>query len=296
MAKLSGSMDAVALQHKRQTAFRETEGGGVPSVIGAPASIDAWRHLRMYEPLTPLVQPGTSWLTIGDSGADAHWLQARGAGSVVASSITDLHLRELQERDHLAGLKVAAVNAEQIAFDDASFDFVLCKEAFHHFARPMVGFYEMLRVARLGAVLLAEPNGDGKRRPLDIVKRGIKYVLRKGSDLANDKFESSGNFIYGPSLFEIWKAATALQYRHLYYLRLNDFFHGKLARRPRSDRLAWQITRLGISAQDMAAHLGLMSWGSTTIILFKDAPPEAQAKALVKAGFRAWEVPQNPYL
>ena len=42
---------------------------------------------------------------------------------------------------------------------DNSVDFVQCKESFHHFPRPMVSFYEMMRVARYG-VLCASPSAS----------------------------------------------------------------------------------------------------------------------------------------
>lgn len=288
--------DRVALQHLRQRASHEGEGDKVPSVIAMPESIDAWRHLRMYEPLVPLAEKDSSWLTIGDSGADAHWLQSRGATQILASSIADRQLRRLQDLGHLRNVSITALNAESIALDDEAYDFVLCKEAFHHFARPMVGLYEMLRVARQGVILLAEPNGNDRKRPLDIVKSWIKRFLRRGTELANDRFESSGNFIYGPALHEVWKAAAALQYRHLYFLYLNDFFHAETAARPMSDGRARRITRFAIGVQDLAAQLRLMSWGSVTILLLKQEPTTEQAERLAKAGFRPCDVPRNPYI
>lgn len=291
-----GLSDQVALQYLRQSTSHESEADKVPSVIAMPESIDAWRHLRMYEPLAPLITDTGSWLTIGDSGGDAHWLRSRGVSHILASSIVDRQLCRLRELGHLPDISIAALNAEDIALEDESYDFVLCKEAFHHFARPMIGLYEMLRVARLGVVLLAEPNGNGRERPLDIVKTWIKRFLRRGTELANDRFESSGNFIYGPSMHEVWKAAAALQYRHLYFLYLNDFFHAVTAACPMSDRRARRITQFAIGVQNLAARIGLMSWGSVTILLLKQEPTKEQAEGLAQAGFRLCEVPRNPYI
>jgi len=48
-------------------------------------------------------------------------------------------------------------NAECITHPSASFDLVYCKEGLHHLARPVLGLYEMMRVARK-AVIFIEPN------------------------------------------------------------------------------------------------------------------------------------------
>lgn len=45
-------------------------------------------------------------------------------------------------------------NLESLSFNNESFDFVLCKESFHHLPRPYIGLYEMLRVSKIGVVLL----------------------------------------------------------------------------------------------------------------------------------------------
>ncbi|WP_158308790.1 methyltransferase domain-containing protein [Desulfocurvibacter africanus] len=66
-------------------------------------------------------------------------------------------------------------NAEKLSFANGSYDYLLCKEAFHHFPRPMIALYEMLRVARKGIVLI-EPNDNGA-----------------------DGFEECGNYVYSLS-------------------------------------------------------------------------------------------------
>lgn len=48
-------------------------------------------------------------------------------------------------------------NAEKLSSPNETLDFVLCKESYHHFTRPMLALYEMLRVATK-AVVLIEPN------------------------------------------------------------------------------------------------------------------------------------------
>ena len=41
-------------------------------------------------------------------------------------------------------------NGEAVTHDSQSFDLVFCKEGLHHLARPLLGLYEKLRIARCG--------------------------------------------------------------------------------------------------------------------------------------------------
>ena len=66
---------------------------------------------------------------------------------MLATSLTDSNLRIAQERGYID--KFQAENAERLSLTDDSFDFILCKESYHHFPRPAIAFYEMVRVARV---------------------------------------------------------------------------------------------------------------------------------------------------
>lgn len=286
----------ISAAHERQRAAHRTESEVVPSLIGQPETIDAWRHRRMYEGLTSLVDASQSWLTIGDSGADAFWLSSQGVENITASSITDHQLRNLQARGALDGVEIREINAEQIDLPNDAVDFTMCKEAFHHFARPMVGLYEMLRVSRRGVVLLAEPLDDGRKRPLDSAKTLIKRTLRRNTAMANDMFETAGNYIYGVSLREMHKAAIALQLADLRYLPLNDFFHQKVSRNMIDHTTSRLVTKTAIKMQDVLTRTGLMSWGSLTVILLKQPLEEPTSEGLNKAGFKTCSIPQNPYI
>ena len=122
-------------------------------------TIDAWRHKRMYDSVLPLISayPLSKWLTIGDGryGTDANYLLRNNVQNVLATSINNTLLKKSKEEGFITEYKVE--NAESLSFDDNSFDFVFCKESYHHFPRPMIAFYEMLRVAGT-AVIIIEPN------------------------------------------------------------------------------------------------------------------------------------------
>src|SRR5260370_34156197 len=106
--------------------------------------------------------PEGEWLTIGDGEADGWMLRSLGASRVTASSISDARLKQLKQSGHLTGIDLRALNAEAIDLPDGSIDFILCKEAFHHFPHAPLAFYEFLRVARRG-ILAVEANATGRR-------------------------------------------------------------------------------------------------------------------------------------
>ena len=105
--------------------------------------------------LAPLFAEKNSWLTIGDNdGFEAIFL-AKKNQTAHASDISDSLLQETEKEGLISAY--SKQNVEHIQFTDSSFDYVLCKESVHHFPRPVLGLYEMLRVSKKGIVLVAEP-------------------------------------------------------------------------------------------------------------------------------------------
>ncbi len=151
------------------------------------AYVSAHMHERTIRRLLPLLNhfPGAEWLTVGDDswGRDAYFLRKNGA-TALASGLS----RELADIAIHAGhtSEFAVENAEALSSPNESFDFVLCKHAFHHFPRPFVAFHEMLRVARKGIVLI-EPAESGANH-----------------------YEPAGNYLYRVCVREIEKAARGV--------------------------------------------------------------------------------------
>ena len=271
----------------------EREQIGLPSCYAAPDSIDAWRHRRMLETLLPLLEsyPKATWLTLGDGyyGSEAHFLQNHGADAT-ASSITDANLRSAQERGYVA--KYRAENAEALTLADGSFEFVMCKESYHHFPRPAIAFYEMWRVARTGVVLI-EPTED-PRRALDSFKYLVKQVLRGDS---TDQFEVSGNFLYRVSIREIEKMATALNGAWVAVRRYNDFYYAKAAADKYGTATVGNlITKFGLFVQDALCRMRLLNSGLATMMVFKHDIDPALRRKLSQRGFAMIKLPKNPYL
>src|SRR5262249_19841688 len=135
-----------------------------------------WRHSRMYECADILkIHPDASWLTIGDGrfGLDSIRLRKKGFSNVFPTDISEHLLKISKERGHIDQYGVE--NAERLTLADRTYDYVLCKESFHHFPRPYVALYEMLRVA-VRAVFLIEPNDSSIER-LPRSKAALRSLL-----------------------------------------------------------------------------------------------------------------------
>jgi SAM-dependent methyltransferase len=162
-------------------------------------TIDFWRHRRMMEVIFDVMSPEytkANWLTVGDGryGLDAIRMMRRGFSDVTA---TDLQ-SGLLKISHDAGLlpKYSKQNAERLTYEDNSYDLALCKDAFHHFPRPYLALYELLRVCR-EAVVIIEPQDPYIDAP------AINGPRRPG-------YEADGNFVYQTSRREFEKVALGL--------------------------------------------------------------------------------------
>jgi SAM-dependent methyltransferase len=240
----------------------------------------------------PIVKefPDSKWITVGDGrfGSDAFFLQGHGI-DVIATSISSHTLEIAHSRGFIR--KYAAENAENFHRPDNSVDFVLCKESLHHFPRPAVGFYEMLRIARKGIVLI-EPI-EGSPKLLAAFKSLVKRVLRDG---ASDQFEDTGNFLYRISIREAAKMLTALGHPCLAWKGINDFWYAPFgAAEFGSSSLGAIGTRLGIGIQDLFARLKLLNYGLAAVICLKQLPSMSLASRLKQHGFIVEALPENPY-
>jgi len=156
-----------------------------------------WRYERFFEPVFKCLShtKNNKWLTVGDPfGSDAFQMNREGFKDVLPTNIGEHLLKESKQRGLIQNYQVE--NAESLSFDDNSFDYILCKEAYHHFPRPMIALYEMLRVAKK-AVVLIEPQDPYIDHPAHIERMPIGY-------------EKSGNYVYTLSRRELEKVALGL--------------------------------------------------------------------------------------
>lgn len=258
-------------------------------------TVDAWQHERMLRFLSPLIatHPDANWLTIGDAGADA-WILRKyvGAKHCTASSISDARLKKIKDLGYLDGINVLALNAEHLDLPDSSFDFLLCTQAYHHFRRPALAFYEFMRVARVGFVMI-EP-AESAARPLDAIRTLAKILLRKRPPIY-DLFEPVGNYIYRLSERDIFRMLAAVQLPWFGIATFNSFNHPRLATQRRDSPLARLILHIGVGVQDILSLCHAMSPGLFVVFVPTSPAADSAQDALRAAHFRIVTIPKNPY-
>ena len=263
-------------------------------------TLDYWRHLRMRKPVNAIIaaDPQASWLTIGDGryGTDAHYLISAGANKVHCSDISDTLLKIGHELGFIQ--EYSAQNAEFLSFPDNAFDYVYCKEAFHHFPRPFVALSEMFRVAKK-AVILCEPRDQMiDRAPLSVVARFLKALLGRGPDQYG--FEEVGNFVYSPSEREFEKFLLGMHHDCIAYHGCNDAYIPGVELIPiepvtAADKKVTNKIKTKIAIFDWMVKMGLMKTQLLTAALFKEAPSAPLKVALERAGWQIKNLPKNPY-
>jgi SAM-dependent methyltransferase len=262
-------------------------------------TVDAWRHQRMYAVLDPILNadPAADWLTLGDGrfGNDARYILDHG-GKAVASDLSDVLLKEAQSLGFIPEYR--AENAEALSLADGAVDYVLCKEAFHHFPRPMVALYEMLRVVRK-AVVLIEPNDEYSGGGLvQAFGRTVRECLLRllGRNSAKHGFEPVGNYVYCLSRRELEKALLALGCRLAAFRGLNDSYTPGVEDEPlAANGPLGRRTRRIIRIKDLLGKVGLWNHGVLAAVLFKTTPPQAVLDGLAWAGYEIVRLPENPY-
>jgi len=266
----------------------------------------AWRHDRMRATISPLLKnyPGSQWVTVGDGiGSDAHFLQKAGANAV-ATDIADTVLKKAHEAGFIKDFRKE--NAEALSFRDSQFDFVLCKEAYHHFPRPMVALYEMIRVSRNGVVLI-EPDDkavvDGFRA-LSLLQLPINLLLnffkRKPASRFRyyfDNYEDVGNYAYSISEREMEKVALGLNLEMIAFKGINDYYitsdEGAI-----KDGNAGKLKKIKarIRNNDILCALGLIHYKILVAILFKIKPSDEGVRDLRDNGFKVMLLSRNPFI
>jgi SAM-dependent methyltransferase len=178
-----------------------------------PEHPDTKRHYEMLsssDGLLDHLQP-LSILSVGDNLArDAGYFKRKFPNSKCIAS--DLYAEGIQDAvTHGWVDAVISADVEALPFGNAEIDCVIAKEAFHHWPRPMLGLYEMLRVAKK-AILLIEPYD---------VMHGTASPFIGGNTFCDD-YESVGNYKYQISLREITKSAWSLYYPAVAAVGFND--------------------------------------------------------------------------
>ncbi len=251
--------------------------------------------------LSPFFDTSKTWLTIGDySGLEANYLLQRNQ-NVVASDLSDAILKEAKSEGLIK--EYSKQNVEKLTYNDKSFDYVVCKEAFHHFPRAYLGLYEMIRVCKTAAILVTEP--------IDILSKMSMLVLAKNvCDKINPLFinklwknrfswETVGNYVFKISEREIEKIAMGIGLPYIAFKRYDNFkSHEKIEGMfdvPINQKLYRKI-KLKLAIRSFISSLGIIPHGSLCCIIFKEQPGEKVLRDMIDRGFITIPLPKNPYL
>ncbi len=251
--------------------------------------------------LAPFFDPNKTWLTVGDySGLEANYLLQR-SQNVVASDLSDAMLKEAKSDGLIK--EFSKQNVERLTYNDNSFDYVVCKEAFHHFPRAYLGLYEMIRVSKTATVLVTEP--------IDILsKMSLLVIIKNICDRINPLFinkiwrnrfswETVGNYVFKISEREIEKIAMGMGLPCIAFKRYDHFkshtqIDGMLDV-PINQKLYRKI-KLKLAMRNFISSLGIIPHGSLCCIIFKQQPSEKVIMGMKDRGFITIPLPKNPYL
>ncbi|MDR1104363.1 MAG: class I SAM-dependent methyltransferase [Endomicrobium sp.] len=240
-----------------------------------------------FKKLFPILNPNDTWFTVGDSyGTDAMWLSSH-CKEVTATDILKDMIELAQQKGYIKSF--SAQNTEKMTFEDDSFDFACCRDTFHHFPRPYLAVYEMLRCAKKG-VVIDEPVDPYIRMPFLMFICNIldtKKNPKRSSMFWKNRFsfEIVGNYVYKISQREFEKMAMgialpAIAFYKFNHMRTENSFKGKVK---------YFFTTI-LSA------LGIIPYVRTITILFRELPDNDTKEALRKQGYYYYELPKNPYL
>lgn len=267
-------------------------------------TVGYWRFSRTFQPLIPLINndPKARWLTVGDGrfGLDAIELKHISPSlHVLPTDISPALLKYSKNQGWIDDFSVE--NAESLSFENDSFDYVLCRESYHHFPRPAIALYEMLRVARK-AVILVEPN-DHAHPPFfvmlfNLFRNTIKKAIKRPIyPLDRWAYEESGNYIYSLSKRELEKIALGLNLPAVATKHYNDYYEAGTEFEPLNAKSPLcKKVKNKIAIADLKCRLGISHFSNIIGIIFKEMPEKGLADQLKKAGLLVNQLSRNPYI
>lgn len=269
-------------KHRKKVAMSWFESG----------TLDKWRHERMLKKILPFIDNDSEWLTIGDGrfGTEANFIISHG-GKAHASDISDKLLKIGHEEGFIKDF--SQQNAEDLNFENNSFDYVLIKESFHHFTRPWIALHEAFRVCKKGVILI-EPNDEN-----NFFQKLLKKIIGRNS--GKYTFEEVGNFVYRLNNDELEKFILGMHYRYIGFSKLNDHYEEgvefiRLNSKNNKEISSIRKLKIKIKIKDFLARIKLLPYNLTVSVIFKSKPSLDLKNSLIKEGFLMKELPSNPYL
>ena len=276
-------------------------------------SADFWRHRRAYEPALLLSENlHLSWLTVGDGrwGLDSIRIRDFGFTNVHPTDISESLLKLAQEKGLIGGYSIQ--NAEQLTFNSQSFDYAFCKESLHHFPRPYVALYELLRVSRKG-VFIIEPNDSWNAfqstagtliQLLQIARTHVRNSLRYLTQIqpqihfSPPGWEVSGNYQFAVSRRELEKIALGLNLPQIVFKGLNDHYVEGCEFEPADSGKSSIFREIvnQIKSQDDQCKKGRRDFSLLMAGILTEPLDSKERLAFENAGWTVKDLPRNPYL
>lgn len=214
-------------------------------------------------------------LSIGDSRArDAAYAKYQLGCYAIASDLNSSEISKAVSDGFVDD--VADVDVERIPYTDSAFDLVIAKETFHHWPRPFLGLYEILRVSRKAIVLI---------EPYDCISGAPKPYIDENS--YHDSYEEVGNYKYQISLREVIKASWALGLPCVAAKGFNDPYS------PNRDFMSWKQEK---SILDLKGESGERQFNLMAIVVFLDPDTAKQSYSLNSDKGRYYWRPTNPFV
>ena len=263
-------------------------------------TIDNWRHNRMYSFLKKIVDFDKNFkcLTVGDGrfGSDAIKLIEYGANDVLCTDLDDSLISYSAEKNYIN--KYKKENAENLSFSDNKFDFVLCKEAYHHFPRPMLALTEMFRVAKIGVILI-EPRDYYIDRSLFHFANIIGNFFKNRYE--GHFFEEVGNYVYTTSERELEKFMLGMHQNTIAFSGINDHYNPKISSYQIDDldlymRLKFLCFKTIIAVKNAMNILNIRKSNLLRTIMFKNNVDRDLQFIVKKTGFKLKKLPKNPFI
>jgi len=239
-----------------------------------PLNDDTKRHLSLLSTALPLLQSirPKNILTIGDNrGRDAFFFKDSLGCHSVASDLDISKLIPAKNDGFISDC--VSVDVENIPFEENAFDIVLAKESFHHWPRPMLGLYEMLRVSKFGIILI-EPNDciHGPIQPYPDV------------NIFSDQYEDVGNYKYQISVREVLKASWSLYLDRVLVKGFND---------PYTEKFKFDNWIIEKDKLDLLGENGTRQFNLVTIFIEKES--NSFDMNLLNNYYKLYTRPQNPF-
>jgi ubiquinone/menaquinone biosynthesis C-methylase UbiE len=264
-------------------------------------TVDLWRHLRMLSILDPFLKhdPQGTWLTVGDGrfGTSATYIIRNGTKALPTD--IDITLLEIAKQENMIP-DFAYANAEGLPFEENAFDYAYCKQSYHHFPRPVLAVYEMLRASKK-AVMFSEPHefypAPFTRNLLQAFKHLLKRCLGKTNphhDSGN--YETIGNYVYAISVREFEKIALGLGLPAIAYKKIQDIYiTGVENELVEANGPFMKKIQKGLRISRVKEFFKIADPNTIQMIVFKTMPEQAIIEDLKHEGYTFILLPQNPY-